>query len=107
MPTVSIGGSQSARERRAWVERQERFKDLQEEYERRSAAAASPEERRALAQRFSEQRRAHREVDVRLGRRSPGLAVRAVMTSTPSFFGAARLGAAPKDSNRTPRQGMP
>jgi hypothetical protein len=70
-----IRESQTARERRAWVERQERFKDLQEEYERRSAAASTPEERRQLAQAFSEQRRAHREEDVRLGKRSPGLAV--------------------------------
>jgi hypothetical protein len=46
------------------------------EYERRSAAASSPEEKRQLAQVFSEQRRTHREEDVRLGKRSPGLAVR-------------------------------
>jgi hypothetical protein len=72
---VSIEESPAARERRAWVERQERFKDLQKEYELRSAAAPSPEERRQLAQVFSEQRRAHRDEDVRLGRRSPGLAV--------------------------------
>lgn len=75
MPIVNIEESQIARERRAWFERQEQFKDLQEEYERRSAAASSPEERRQLAQAFSEQRKAHREEDVRLGKRSPGLAV--------------------------------
>ena len=73
---MGIEESPTAQERRAWVERQERFKDLQEEYERRSAAASSPEERRQLAQAFSEQRRDHREEDVRIGKRSPGLAVR-------------------------------
>jgi hypothetical protein len=75
MPFVNIEESQNARERRAWVDRQERFKDLQEEYERRSAAASSPEERRQLAQVFSQQRKAHREEDVSLGKRSPGMAV--------------------------------
>jgi hypothetical protein len=75
MPIVNIEESRTARERRAWVERQERFKDLQEEYERRSAAASSPEEKRQLAQVFSGQRKAHREGDVRLGKRSPGMAV--------------------------------
>jgi len=75
MAIVNIQESQTARARRVWVERQERFKDLQEDYERRSAAASSPEERRQLAQVFSEQRRAHREEDIRLGKRSPGLAV--------------------------------
>jgi hypothetical protein len=76
MAIMNVRESQTARERRTWVERQERFKDLQEDYDRRSAAASSPEERRQLAQVFSEQRRAHREEDIRLGKRSPGIAVR-------------------------------
>jgi hypothetical protein len=67
--------SRIEQEQRAWVERQERFKDLGEEYERRLAAAASPEERRHLQQWFSEKRRAHRQADVELGKRSPGLAI--------------------------------
>lgn len=62
-------------ERRRWVERQEEFKDLQEAYERDHAAATSPEERRKLVEVFAAQRRAHREEDVRLGRRSPGFSI--------------------------------
>ena len=62
-------------ERRRWVERQEEFKDLQEAYERDQAAATSPEERRELMELFAARRRAHREEDVRLGRRSPGFSI--------------------------------
>ena len=63
-------------ERRAWVERQQRFKDLEEEHQRRLAAATTPEERRALSQDFGTHRREHREEDVRMGKRAPGLSVR-------------------------------
>lgn len=75
MDGVTARESRIEQERRDWVERQERFKDLGEEYERRLAASASPEERRQLQQWFSEQRRAHRQADVELGKRSPGLAI--------------------------------
>jgi hypothetical protein len=61
--------------RRSWIERQERWKDVEEEYERQSAAAASDEERQRLMEVFSERRRAHREEDVRLGKRSPRFSI--------------------------------
>jgi len=48
MDGVTARESRIEQERRAWAERQERFKDLGEEYQRRLAAAASPEERRQL-----------------------------------------------------------
>jgi len=54
MDGVTARESRIEQERRAWVERQERFKDLGEEYERRLAAAPSAEVRRHLQQGFSE-----------------------------------------------------
>jgi len=75
MEDVAAGESPIEKERRAWIERQERFKDLNEEYERRLAAAASPEERRQLQRWFSEERKTHRQGDVEIGKRSPGLAI--------------------------------
>jgi hypothetical protein len=68
-------------ERRDWVERHERFKDLQEQYERQRAASTDPDERRRLAEEFAAERRAQREADIALGKRSPstGVAVRQTM----------------------------
>jgi hypothetical protein len=68
-------------ERRDWVERHERFKDLQEEYERQRAASTDPDERRRLAEEFAAERAAQREADIALGKRSPstGVAVRQTM----------------------------
>jgi hypothetical protein len=67
--------SRVEQERRVWVERQERFKDVQETYEQDQAAATTREERKQLMQVFAKQRRAHREEDVRLGKRLPGVSV--------------------------------
>ena len=68
-------------ERRDWVERHERFKDLQEQYERQRAATTDPDVRRRLAEEFAAERRAQREADIALGKRSPstGVAVRQTM----------------------------
>ena len=62
-------------ERREWVERHERFKDLEERYERQRAQSTDPAERRKLAEEFAAKRRAHREADIALGKRSPGTGV--------------------------------
>jgi hypothetical protein len=62
-------------ERRAWVERQELFRDQNEEYERASAVASTKEERQTLAADFSAYRTKHRQEDVMLGKRAPGIAV--------------------------------
>lgn len=63
--------SRIEQERRARVERQERFKDLQEDYERR-LPSCPPDERRQLKQWFSDERRKYREAEVALGKRLPG-----------------------------------
>ena len=60
--------------RREWVERHERFKDLEERYERQRGQSTDPAERRKLAEEFAAKRRAHREADIALGKRSPGTA---------------------------------
>ncbi len=72
--TARARESRKELERRGWVERQERFKDAEEAYQR-DLAAAPPESRRAITQAFSDMRKAHREEDVRTGRRAPGLSV--------------------------------
>ena len=69
-----MGESGVERQRRSWVERQEQWKDVEETYNRESASA-SPEERRRLMARFAEQRKAHREEDVELGKRAPGFGI--------------------------------
>lgn len=72
--TAAARESPKELQRRAWVERQERFKDANEEYER-DLVAARPEDRRALTQAFSDKRKAHREEDIRAGKRAHGLSV--------------------------------
>jgi hypothetical protein len=62
-------------ERRSWVEREQRFKDLEEDFQRRIAAAATPEDVRELKHEFGEERRSFRQEAVELGKRSPGLSV--------------------------------
>jgi hypothetical protein len=73
--------SQIEVQRRDWVERHERFKDLQEQYERQRTASTDPDERRRLAEEFAAERTAQREADIALGKRSPstGVAVRQTM----------------------------
>lgn len=73
--------SQIGMERRDWVERHERFKDLQEQYERQRAATTDPDERRRLTEKFTAERTAQRKADVALGKRLPstGIAVRQTM----------------------------
>jgi len=61
--------------RRQWVVRREEFKDASEAYEARRAVAATDEERQALMGDFAAYRRAHREEDIRKGKRSPELSV--------------------------------
>jgi hypothetical protein len=67
--------------RREWVERHERFKDSEEQYERQRGKSTDPAERRKLAEEFAAKRRAHREADIALGKRSPntGVATRQTM----------------------------
>ncbi len=73
---MAPGESKREQERRAWVARLEGFKDASEAYERRLAAAQQTvEERQAVQLSFAAYRRAHREEDVRMGRRSPGLSI--------------------------------
>ena len=67
--------SKIERERRSWVERQEKFRDAQEEYERQLAQAQTEIERRRLMDNFSAYRRTHKEEDVRSGKRPPGTEV--------------------------------
>lgn len=62
-------------ERRSWVEREQRFKDLEEDFQRRIDAAATPEDVRELKHAFGEERRSFRQEAVELGKRSPGLSV--------------------------------
>jgi hypothetical protein len=62
-------------ERRAWVERHERFKDLQERYERQLPTVSDAEQRRKLAAEFAAARRAQREEDIALVKRLPGTGV--------------------------------
>src|SRR5215216_5091579 len=73
--------SKTEMERRHWVERHERFKDLQEQYERQRAATSDADERRRLAEEFAAERTAQRKADINLGKRSPstGVAVRQTM----------------------------
>ncbi|MDG6107360.1 hypothetical protein Daura_50155 [Dactylosporangium aurantiacum] len=54
------------------MERIHILKDAGEEYERRKAAATSPEERDTLMREFAEFRTRHREEDIRRGKRLPG-----------------------------------
>lgn len=63
------------RQRRAWVEWQESFKDRSELFEQQRIAAETPEERRALEETFASERTAHRQADVASGRRPPDLAI--------------------------------
>jgi hypothetical protein len=57
--------------RRAWVERQEKFKDRTEEFDHEIAAAATSEERQALSDALGAYRTAHRQEDIQSGRRAP------------------------------------
>ena len=68
-------------ERRDWVERHERFKDLEEQYKRQRAESTDPDERRTLTEKFAAERTAQRKADIALGKRSPstGVAVRQTM----------------------------
>jgi hypothetical protein len=68
-------------ERRGWVERHERFKDLEEQYKRQRAEGTDPNERRKLAEEFAAERTAQRKADIALGKRSPstGVAFRQTM----------------------------
>ncbi|WP_143091546.1 hypothetical protein [Lentzea albida] len=59
-------------ERREWVTRQEAFKDAGEAYEAALAAAKSDSEKKDLQHAFSEYRTAHRQEDIRRGKRLPG-----------------------------------
>jgi hypothetical protein len=61
--------------RRAWTERQQTFRDREEDFVRAKAAAMTNEERRALSQDFAEYRRRHREEDVATGRRAAGVSI--------------------------------
>jgi hypothetical protein len=72
---VPRGESPKEQERRAWTERQQTFKDREEDFVRAKAAAATNEERRALSQDFAEYRRRHREEDVAAGRRAAGISI--------------------------------
>jgi hypothetical protein len=56
--------------RRALTEREQTFKDREEDFVHAKAAAATKEERRALSQDFGEYRRRHREENVAAGRRA-------------------------------------
>jgi hypothetical protein len=58
--------------RRAWVERQEKFKDRTEEFDHEIAAAATSEERQALSDALGAYRTAHRQEDIESGRRPEG-----------------------------------
>jgi len=60
--------------RRAWVERQESFRDLTEDYERRMEAA-NPQDRRLLSAEFARERSEHRTQDVASDKRPAGVAV--------------------------------
>jgi hypothetical protein len=61
--------------RRAWVERQEKFKDSSEKFDREKAAASTSEERQALSDAFAAYRMAHRQEDIQSGRRPEGASV--------------------------------
>jgi hypothetical protein len=80
-PVTEPKESRVEAERREWVERYELFKDLEERYGRQRARSTDPAERRKLAGEFAAKRRAHREMDIALGKRSPstGVAVRQTM----------------------------
>ena len=75
MNPVASRESPVEQERRSWVEREQRFKDREEEFQRRIGAAATPEEVRELKLAFGEERRSFRREAVELGKRSPGLSV--------------------------------
>lgn len=58
--------------RRAWVEREETFKDKSEEFERNKKVASTDEELQALSNEFLQLRAAHRQAEVAAGRRAAG-----------------------------------
>ncbi|MFC3891624.1 hypothetical protein ACFOWZ_09055 [Lentzea rhizosphaerae] len=64
--------SAKERERREWVTRQEAFKDANEAHEAALAAATTDKEKRDIKQAFAQYRAAHREEDIRRGKRLPG-----------------------------------
>jgi hypothetical protein len=72
---MAPGVSKREQERRAWVARQEQFKDASEAYERDLAAARTVAEREAVQQSFAAYRRSHRQQDVQMGKRSPGTSI--------------------------------
>jgi hypothetical protein len=80
MSGAAVPGRESPEERvrRAWIERQQTFKDREEDFVRAKAEARTRDERRALSQDFAQYRRAHREEDAAAGRRAagPGMSVR-------------------------------
>ncbi len=61
--------------RRSYVEARERELDLAERYEQELSAAITPDERERISAVFSAQRQAHREAEVKAGRRLPGVSV--------------------------------
>ena len=73
-----MGASGESREspeeqaRRDWTERQQTFKDREEDFARDKAAAMTREERQAVSREFAEYRRRHRTEDVAAGRRQAG-----------------------------------
>jgi hypothetical protein len=70
--------TESAKEsgRRAWVERQERWRDEEEKFVVDKAAASTPEERQQVNNDFAARRRQHRLEDEAAGRRGPGPSIR-------------------------------
>jgi hypothetical protein len=61
--------------RRAWTEREQAFRDREEDYQHAIAAATTNDERQALSQVFAEYRSAHRQEDVAAGRRAAGTSI--------------------------------
>ncbi len=57
------------------MEREQRFKDVEGDFQRRVAAAGTPEGIRELKRTFGEERRVFREEAVEMGKRSPGLSI--------------------------------
>lgn len=76
MPMSRSGPSPEEKQRREWVDRQETFKDRQEEFTRGKGTATTKEERQARSQAFAEYRQAHRAEDIATGRREPGVSIR-------------------------------
>lgn len=61
--------------RRAWIERQERFRDAEEDYVKNMSQATGDAERRRLMQEFAEYRTAHRSENVTARKRPAEISV--------------------------------